>query len=79
VTGAASGLSRAIALGFAARGAAVVCADVDEEGARTVAETADGEATGMYVDVTDRESLEALRDDAQAEYGSYDVLCNILG
>lgn len=79
VTGAASGLGRAIALGFAARGAAVVCADVDEEGARTVAETADGEATAMHVDVTDRESLEALREDVQAEYGSYDVLCNIPG
>lgn len=79
VTGAASGLGRAIALGFAARGATVVCADIDESGARAVADTADGEATAIHVDVTDRESLAELRDEVQAEYGSYDVLCNVPG
>lgn len=79
VTGAASGLGRAIALGFAARNATVVCADVDEEGAESVAAGADGDATAVAVDVTDRDSLAALRDDVLADHGSYDVLCNVPG
>lgn len=79
VTGAASGLGRAIALGFAARGASVVCADIDEAGAQDVADAADGDVMAIRVDVTDADSLERLRDGVQTEYGSYEVLCNIPG
>jgi len=79
VTGAASGLGRAIALGFAARGASVVCADIDEAGARDVADAVNGDAMAAHVDVTDAASLEGLRDRVQTEYGTYDVLCNIPG
>ncbi|WP_225333512.1 SDR family NAD(P)-dependent oxidoreductase [Halomicrobium urmianum] len=79
VTGAASGLGRAIALGYAARGATVVCADVDEAGASEVADATDGSASGEYVDVTDAGSLAALRDRVLDEHGSYEVLCNVPG
>lgn len=79
VTGAASGLGRAIALGFAARGATVVCADVDEDGAATVADAADGEAVAIPVDVTDRDSLTALRERVTADHGAYQILCNVPG
>jgi NAD(P)-dependent dehydrogenase (short-subunit alcohol dehydrogenase family) len=79
VTGAASGLGRAIALGLASRGAAIVCGDLNEEGAESVADSIDGEAIGEHVDVTERESLMNLRERVLAEYGSYDVLCNVPG
>lgn len=79
VTGAASGLGRAIAIGFAARGAVVVCADIDEAGARETAEAADGDAIAAAVDVTDAESLERLRERVRSEVGPYHVLCNIPG
>lgn len=79
VTGAASGLGRAIAIGFAARGAVVVCADIDEAGARETVEAADGDAIAAAVDVTDAESLERLRERVRSEVGPYHVLCNIPG
>lgn len=79
VTGAASGLGRAIALGFAAQGASVVCADIDEPGARAAAASAAGDVTAVHVDVTDSDSLERLRDRTRTEYGSYDIVCNIPG
>ena len=46
VTGAASGIGRAIASALAARGASVVFADVDEAGAQQSLRTAARRATG---------------------------------
>src|SRR5439155_22474743 len=63
VVGAATGIGRAIALEFAAAGAAIVCADLDEGGARTTATTierAGGRALARRSDVT-------LAADAQAD------------
>lgn len=78
VTGAGSGLGRAIALGFDARGATVFVADIDEEAAEEVANAcADGIA--MQVDVTDDASLWSLREGVRTEYGTYQVLCNVPG
>jgi short-subunit dehydrogenase len=58
ITGAASGIGRAMAERFAAEGMALVLVDVDEPGLeRTVADLG-GEA--HLVDVTDTEALEAL-------------------
>jgi NAD(P)-dependent dehydrogenase (short-subunit alcohol dehydrogenase family) len=78
VTGAGSGLGRAIALGLDARGATVVVADIDGEAAEEVADACtDGVA--MAVDVTDDDSLRSLRADAHDTYGGYEILCNIPG
>ncbi len=41
ITGAASGLGRAVATALAARGTKVMVADIDEEGGRAVAEELD--------------------------------------
>jgi 2-hydroxycyclohexanecarboxyl-CoA dehydrogenase len=64
VTGAGSGIGRATALAFAARGARLVCADVDQAGAEKTAaaceEAGAPSASGHRVDVTDRAQLEAL-------------------
>lgn len=78
VTGGASGLGRAIALGFDAFGATVVVADLDLEGAEEVADRCD-DAIAKTVDVTDEDSLVELRDVAIDTFGGYEVVCNIPG
>ena len=72
ITGAARGLGEAIARALHARGAAVVVADVNGEGADRVAESLAQRARGAHVDVRDRTSVEQLLDDA----GQVDVLVN---
>jgi NAD(P)-dependent dehydrogenase (short-subunit alcohol dehydrogenase family) len=79
ITGAAGGLGRAFALGFASRGANVVVADMNEAGsAETVAliEAAGGKAIAVKTNVTDKASCEAVADAAVSTYGSLDVLVN---
>src|SRR5262245_47537339 len=56
VTGAASGIGRASAIQLASDGAKVVCADLNAEGAESVAKEitrANGEAIGLRLDVSD--------------------------
>ena len=79
ITGAAGGLGREFALGFAAEGAKIVAADVSEAGlAETVAlvEAAGGSALAVRVDVTSKESTDALAEAAIAHFGRIDVLVN---
>jgi NAD(P)-dependent dehydrogenase (short-subunit alcohol dehydrogenase family) len=80
VTGAAGGLGRAFALGFAARGYRVAVADIDGDGAeetgRLVKETGVACWHGS-VDVTSVESTEAMAAQvAEFAGGSIDVLVN---
>ncbi|HXJ81575.1 MAG TPA: SDR family NAD(P)-dependent oxidoreductase, partial [Candidatus Methylomirabilis sp.] len=56
VVGAANGIGRATALAFAAAGARVACADVEESGARTAAgeiEKGGAHALPVHLDVAD--------------------------
>ena len=79
ITGAAGGLGREFALGFAAEGAKIVAADVSEAGlAETVAmvQANGGEAVAVRVDVTQKASTDALADSAIANFGRIDVLVN---
>lgn len=79
VTGAAGGLGRAFALGFAERGANLVIADMNTEGAaETVAlvEQAGGKAIAVQTNVADKTSCESMADAAVAAFGSLDVLVN---
>jgi len=79
VTGAAGGLGRAFALGFANQGGNIVVADIDEAGlAETVAqvEAAGAKAIAVKVDVTSKESTDALAVAAVAAFGRIDVLVN---
>jgi NAD(P)-dependent dehydrogenase (short-subunit alcohol dehydrogenase family) len=82
VTGAASGLGEAIALGFANFGAEVACLDIDLEGARATAraitETGRG-STAIEVDVRDWESVRSAAEEAQAWAGRVDVAVNVPG
>jgi NAD(P)-dependent dehydrogenase (short-subunit alcohol dehydrogenase family) len=75
VTGAASGMGRAIALALAGEGAAVVVADVAVEGGeQTAAAIADkgGRAVFRRTDVSSSEDVQAMVDTAVAEFGGLD-------
>jgi NAD(P)-dependent dehydrogenase (short-subunit alcohol dehydrogenase family) len=77
VTGAGSGIGRAIALLFASEGAEVAAADLDGEAAAAVA--AEGGGTAYTVDVADEEQAEALAAWAEERFGGVDVLVNNAG
>jgi NAD(P)-dependent dehydrogenase (short-subunit alcohol dehydrogenase family) len=78
VTGAGSGIGKALAERFAAEGAqGVVCADLNEGNARTVAAGIKGLA--VRCDVSSEASLKALVDAALAKYGRIDVFCSNAG
>lgn len=78
VTGAGSGLGRAITLGFDARGANVVVADIDGNAAENVADACTN-GVPMEVDVTDESSLRALREEVHTNHGEYQIVCNVPG
>jgi NAD(P)-dependent dehydrogenase (short-subunit alcohol dehydrogenase family) len=82
VVGGTTGLGRAIALGLAAAGADVVATGRRQEHVDAMA--ADIERLGrrslrVAADVTDRTSIERLRDRVLAAFGQVDVLVNCAG
>ena len=82
VTGAGSGIGRALALGFAARGSKIVVADVQDDARReTVAllEAGGSEALGVEVDVSSADSVEALAAATIERFGEVHVVCNNAG
>lgn len=82
VTGAGSGIGRAIAVVFAREGAKVVVADYVEETARqTVAMIGQegGTATAVQADVSREEDVQRMIDTALHEYGTLDILVNNAG
>jgi NAD(P)-dependent dehydrogenase (short-subunit alcohol dehydrogenase family) len=82
VTGAASGIGRAIAQRYADAGARVLVSDVDEEGGQKTVrqiEEGRGEATFVRADVSDPEACEALVRRTVEAYGRLDIACNNAG
>jgi NAD(P)-dependent dehydrogenase (short-subunit alcohol dehydrogenase family) len=79
VTGAGSGIGRAIALRFAAEGARVVISDVDGEAAARVAAEAGGETLVRKTDVTSTSEVETLVQTSVEEWGGLDVMVNNAG
>ena len=82
VTGAAQGIGRAIALRFAAEGARVVVADVNEEGAADtarLAQEAGGAALTVRADVARAEDTTAMVAAACDRFGGVHILVNNAG
>jgi len=83
VTAAASGMGRATAEAFAAEGATVIIADLNEEAAVAAAEEIDGStegsAEGVRCDVSKLSDLEALFKGIESEHGKLHVLHNHAG
>lgn len=76
VTGAASGIGRALAEGFLGDGACVVAADIEETALVSLAERG---ALVQRTDVRLREQVDALIERARAETGRVDALFNNAG
>ena len=79
VTGAASGIGRSAALQFAAEGAKVYAADIDEAGLAATAAESNGEVHTVRCDVCNTEDIKALMDRAAAETGGIDAVFNNAG
>ena len=82
ITGAASGIGRATALIFAREGANVVCADINEDGARETGTQVNGkgsQALALQVDVTSRAQVDAMVKRAIDAFGSVQFLFNSAG
>jgi NAD(P)-dependent dehydrogenase (short-subunit alcohol dehydrogenase family) len=79
VTGAASGIGRALAQGFANEGMRVVAADIDEAGAKATAGSIGNDAIAYAVDVSEESSVAALADASFDAFGQVDLLVNNAG
>src|SRR4051812_40509739 len=73
LTGASSGIGRAAALAFAARGDRVVLAARDEIALARVAARCGADALVVPADVTDAEQVDALAEAAVRRHGRIDV------
>ncbi|HZP36945.1 MAG TPA: SDR family NAD(P)-dependent oxidoreductase [Methylomirabilota bacterium] len=78
-SGAGSGIGRATAMGFAARGASVAVADIDRGKAETVAaeiRAAGGKAIAITADAGTPAGIDAMVSDTVRAFGGLDILHN---
>jgi NAD(P)-dependent dehydrogenase (short-subunit alcohol dehydrogenase family) len=80
VTGGASGIGRAMCRAYAGAGAAaVVVADIDGDGAQSVAAEFGDRGRAVRTDVASEEDIVALVSSTQAEFGRIDLFCSNAG
>lgn len=82
ITGAASGMGKAIAELYAKEGSKVIVADLNIEGAEAVVEAITqngGNAKAVKTNVADLADIENMIDTAVKEYGTLDILVNNAG
>ncbi|MEE8580532.1 MAG: SDR family NAD(P)-dependent oxidoreductase [Myxococcota bacterium] len=82
ITGGAGGIGMAMGRAFAARGARLVLADLDEarlaDATRTLSDEG-SEVLAVPTDVTQQESVDALADTTFKHYGAAHIVCNNAG
>ena len=81
-TGAGNGIGAGVARAMAAAGAKVVCADINSEAARKIAEdvaNAGVESLALTADVGDVDGIEAMLDATMDRFGRLDVIVNNAG
>jgi len=82
VTGAASGIGRAMVVGFLGVDMNVVLADIDEEGLEKAVHSykeSGGNVLGVPMDVSDARQVQALAQKTLDHFGAVHVLCNNAG
>ncbi|MDX1692503.1 MAG: SDR family oxidoreductase [Ketobacteraceae bacterium] len=82
ITGAGSGMGRALAMQLGSYGANVVATDIDEEAAQVTAreiKRKDGHASYHPLDVRDRDAFRSLLKGVVGDYGTLDYLFNNAG
>ncbi len=82
VTGAASGIGRALCQEMARRGAVIVATDVNAEGAEQTAKDISsngGQAHAAFLDVTNAGNIKKIINDTLAEHGRLDFMFNNAG
>jgi 3-oxoacyl-[acyl-carrier protein] reductase len=79
VTGAASGFGAEIARQYIAEGAMVVVADINDTGAKLVAESLGPNAMAVTCDVTQRSSIDALVAKTVEKFSRLDIVINNAG
>jgi len=83
ITGGAGGIGSAMARAFAARGARIVLADLDESALKRATEALSAagvqQVLGVATDVTKLESVRALAEAAQRRFGAVHIVCNNAG
>jgi 3-oxoacyl-[acyl-carrier protein] reductase len=79
VTGAASGFGAEISRQYVAEGAKVVVADLNEEGAKSVAAQLGGSAIAVKCDVAKRADIDNLVATAVKQFGTIDIVVNNAG
>ena len=79
VTGAASGIGAALAKAFTARGAQVVCADINADGLQQTLVATGNKAKAITCDLANPNVAEQLIDDVYTEMGRLDLVCSNAG
>jgi len=82
ITGAASGLGRALAIGYARRRGRIGIADVNEDRARETAEAvsaAGGEPLVLHCDIRDDDQVRAAAAEVEKTWGGVDIVINNAG
>ncbi|CDO90456.1 short-chain dehydrogenase [Mycobacterium triplex] len=79
ITGAASGIGRAIARTLADRGARIVAVDLDDDGIQVLAHEAGAAVLPHRADVSDPQAFEGIRDVALQRFGRADIVVNNVG
>ncbi len=79
VTGAASGIGKAIATAFVNAGASVFLCDINAEGLETVTRELGERAIGRVTDVSNENQVEAAMCAARETFGSLDIVVNCAG